>query len=236
MFNRSVADGLPIANSVSSSAVARAELAAAAPVAAVELPQRAVTEAKSAQSLPPDHQRLNEAAKSLDAISSGVANIQRSKEDSAKLEALRAKLILSYKSIEDTGIVTSNVSDLLQDSEADFNLMLGSEAGVAANIQKEKTSGAPDKDRVLGKIEAAINRIGQLQDKLGRVERKGYDFLLGLNLSVSSLNAARTQVDDSSYSVSAASTAVENVLINVRAAVVAHGRVSPEIVRLALIS
>jgi len=53
---------------------------------------------------------------------------------------------------------------------------------------------------------------------------------------VSGLNSARTLVDDSAYSVTAASATVENILMNVRAAVVAHGRASPDIVRLVLTS
>jgi hypothetical protein len=152
--------------------------------------------------------------------------------------------MLSYKSIGDTGVTPVDVEDALRDASIAAELLLGAEArkqseqpvvlGTKSSYLEKPEIGAPDKDRVLGEIEAAIDRIGQLQNKLGRVEREDYDFLLGLNLSVSSLNAARTQVNDSSFSVASASTAVENVRINVRAAVVAHGHVSADIVSLVL--
>lgn len=246
MFNRPIGDGSSIANSPSSNSVVRADLAIGAPSGLAELPQRAVPEASSAQQLPQDHQRLNQEAKSLENIRSTMATITRSKEDSAKLEAVRAKLMLSYNRIDDGSDAVSDADDVLQEAAITTDLLLGAGAQKAreeeAGLMRAGTpigasnNRGPDRARVLGEIEAAIDRIGQLQDKLGRVERKGYDVLLGLNLSVSSLNSARTQVDDSSYSVSAASTAVENVLINIRTAVVAHGRASPEIIRLVLVS
>jgi hypothetical protein len=244
MFNRSISDGLPIANSSSPNSVVRADLVSGAASGSVELPQRAVTESSSAQQLPQDHQRLNQEAKSLEKIRSTVARIERSKENSAQLEEIRSRLMLSYKSIGDTGVAPVDVEDALRDASIAAELLLGAEArkqseqpvvlGTTSSYLEKPEIGAPDKDRVLGEIEAAIDRIGQLQNKLGRVEREDYDFLLGLNLSVSSLNAARTQVNDSSFSVASASTAVENVRINVRAAVVAHGHVSADIVSLVL--
>jgi len=243
MFNRPISDGLPVANSSSPNSVIRADLAlGAAASGSVELPERAVTESSSAQQLPQDHQRLNQEAKSLEKIRSTMASIERSKEKSAQLEEIRSRLMLSYKSIGDTGVAPVDVEGALRDASIADELLLGADAGeqseqpaisgTASSSLEKPEIGAPDKDRVLGEIEAAIDRIGQLQHKLGRVEQDGYDFLLGLNLSVSSLNVARTQVDDSTYSVAAASTAVENVLINVRAAVVAHGHASADLVRI----
>ena len=244
MFNRSISDGLPNSSASSLNTVARADLAVGAPSEVSELPQRAVPEAASPQQLPQDHHRLNQEAKSLEYIRSAVDTIQRSKDDSEKLEALRAKLTLAHKSIGEHGSVPSDIDGLLHEAAVRTDLLLGGddkemqlqEAGLLKvnSVDDKMDFGVPDKARVLGKIEAALNRIGQLQDKLGRVERNGYDHLLGLNLSVNGLNTARAQVDDSFYSVSAASTAVENILINIRTAIVAHGRASPEIVRLVL--
>ena len=246
MFSRSISDGLPSPATTSTNSVARAELAVGAPSAGSELPQRAAPETTAAHQLPPDHQRLNQDAKSLEYIRSAVGAIQRSKEDSEKLEAIKAKLMLAHKSIGAGDSATSDVEGLLQEVAVRTDLLLGADnketqlqdAGLlkVQSAEVDLDLGLPDKERVLGKIEAALDRIGQLQNKLGRVESKGYDHLLGLNLSVSGLNAARTQVDDSPYSVSAASAAVENILINIRTAVVAHGRASPEIVRLVLVA
>jgi hypothetical protein len=243
MFNRSISDGLSITNSSSANPVVRADLVlGAAASGSVELPQRAVNEASSAQQLPEDHQRLNQEIKSLEKIRSTMASIERSKEKSAQLEQIRSRLMLSYKSIGDTGVAPVDVEGALREASIADELLLGADAGEQSEqpvILGTKSSppenqeiGVPDKDRVLGEIEAAIERIGQLQQKLGRVEQNGYDFLLGLNISVSSLNVARTQVADSTYSVAAASTAVEKVLTNVRAAVAAHGNASADLIRI----
>jgi hypothetical protein len=154
--------------------------------------------------------------------------------------------MLAHKGIGAGDAATSDVEGLLQEVEVRTDLLLGADnketqlqdVGLlkVQSAEVDLDLGVPDKERVLGKIEAALNRIGQLQNKLGRVESNGYDHLLGLNLSVSGLNSARTQVDDSPYSLSAASATVENILINIRTAVVAHGRASPEIVRLVLVA
>ena len=243
MFNRSISDVLPMVNSSSTNSVVRADLVlGAAASGSVELPQHAVNVVSSAQQLPQDHQRLNQETKSLEKIRSTIASIERSKEKSAQLEQIRSRLMLSYKSIGDTGVAPVDVEGALREASSADELLLGADAGeqseqpvildTKSSLPEKQEIGVPDKERVLGEIEAAIDRIGQLQQKLGRAEQNGYDFLLGLNISVSSLNVARTQVDDSSYSVAAASTAVEKVLINVRAAVVAHGNASADLVRI----
>jgi hypothetical protein len=247
MFNRPVTEGSVVG--VAGSGPARADLAPSAPSASVELPAQAVTEAGATHDIQADHHRLTHDAGVIGRVRAAVEGIQRSKKDQEEIEAIRAKLILAYHGLEEEASeaeISPVLGARIEETLVQAELLLGAKTEDArrasANLLKpveQQDVPAPsvtDKHRVLSKIEDALDRIGMLRDKLGRSERDGYDQLLGLNLSVSGLNSARTLVDDSPYSVSAASTTVENILINVRAAVVAHGRASPDIVRLVLTS
>lgn len=247
MFNRPVTEGS--VSGVAGVGPARADLAPSAPSASVELPAQAVAEAGAAHDIQQDHHRLMHDAGVIGRVRATLEGIHRSKKDQDEIEAIRAKLILAHRGVKEEGAQVAlppMLSSQVEETLVQVELLLGATAEDArresANLLKpvqQPEPGAPhqaDKHRVLSKIEDALDRIGLLRDKLGRAERDGYDQLLGLNLSVSGLNSARTQVDDSPYSVSAASATVENILINVRAAVVAHGRASPDIVRLVLTS
>jgi hypothetical protein len=76
--------------------------------------------------------------------------------------------------------------------------------------------------------------IDALQSEVSSIETNIYDRLLDMSFVIKSLNDARTQAD-SEFGVIAASRAVDNIVFNVRSALVAHGNVSQDSVRLALI-
>jgi hypothetical protein len=48
------------------------------------------------------------------------------------------------------------------------------------------------------------------------------------------LTIARSQVDDSSFAITSASSAVDSVMLNLRSAVFAHGKISADVVRLVM--
>lgn len=239
MFNRPISDALPV-QGVATGSASRADIAVSVPAGTVELPEQAVTSVAGAQSLPPDHQRLMQDTHVLGRIRASVEGYHRSKEDLEALEKLRAKLTLGYKTIKDTDLIPPDVENDLAVVRVRADLVLGAAGQAEAPHAPDETPIHPhassDKKRVLSRIEAALDRIGQLRDKLGETETDDYNQLLGLNALVTGLNAARTQVDDSSYSLSAASTAVDSILVNMRTAVVAHGRTSADVVRLVLSS
>lgn len=244
MLNRSISDGSHNSNATSSSSLARTELMVTAPSSSVELPLKAVSAVSTVQPLPEDHQRLNQETKALGRIRSAIEAIHASRDDLEKLEELREKLMLSYQRLGETEDASADAGQLFRELEASTDFLLGAEvreeqrqhAGLTKPLRTERLFIPEERDKikVLNQIDSAINRVGQLQQKLGQFEKSSFDNLLNLNLSVNGLNVARSQVDDSHYSVSAASTAVENILINVRTAVVAHGGVSADLVRLVI--
>lgn len=234
MFNRSISDAVS-GQGLATGSAARAEIAVNAPTGVAELPEQAVSATVGAQPLPPDHQRLTQDAQILARIRAAVDVFHRSKEDMEALEKLRAKLTLGYRTVAETDLIPADVEDDVAAAHLRADLVLGS-ARDAETAPAERTRTPADKKRVLLRIEAALDRIGQLKDKLGATQSEDYDQLLGLNALVTGLNAARTQVADSSYSLSAASTAVDSILVNMRTAVVAHGRASADLVRLVLTS
>ena len=58
--------------------------------------------------------------------------------------------------------------------------------------------------------------------------------LLNLTGSMAGLNAARSTVDSTPLSLSVAMNAAEMIMTNVKAAVVSHGNISTDIVRLVM--
>ncbi len=90
------------------------------------------------------------------------------------------------------------------------------------------------RDRTLARIETALRKVGQLREKLGSTRLDAHDRLLNISSSVTGLNMARAQIDDSQFGVYSAASTADAVMVNLRSAVVAHGNVSPEIVRLIL--
>ena len=245
MFNRPISDALPV-QGVANGGALRADIAVSAPAGTVELPEQAVTSVAGAQSLPPDHQRLMQDTHVLGRIRTSVEGYHRSKEDLEALEKLRAKLTLGYKTIKDTDLIPPDLENDLAVVRVRADLVLGAADQMDTTPPMDTTPVADQlsahphapsaKKHVLSRIEAALDRIDQLRDKLGETESDDFNQLLGLNALVTGLNAARTQLDDSSYSLSAASTTVDSILVNMRTAVVAHGRTSADVVRLVLSS
>jgi len=58
--------------------------------------------------------------------------------------------------------------------------------------------------------------------------------LLSLTGAITTLNAARSTVDNTQLSLNVASNAVDMIMTNIKTAVFSHGKVSNEIVRLVL--
>ena len=248
MFNRSISDGLPITNSSSPNAVVRADLAlGAAASGSVELPERAVTETNVVLRVPGDQERFNEDARSTGLVRSSFLAIQQSKDDLKRLEAIRSKLMPSYKAIGDQEIdfvsirsVSDDIVKNIDASNAHISRMIkNGPQNVYEQPKISKNSTDPSdlvakRERVLQEIADVMIHIDALQSEVSNIETNIYDRLLDMSFVIKSLNDARTQAD-SEFGVIAASRAVDNIVFNVRSAVVAHGNVSQDSVRLALI-
>lgn len=90
-----------------------------------------------------------------------------------------------------------------------------------------------ERARVLRKIEAALKRIGNLKTALSSSDEEAYARLLNINASEAGLAAARVQLGESYFGAVSASSTVDSLMSNLRAVVIAaHGRMTPELVRL----
>lgn len=248
MLNRSISDGLPIANSSSPNSVIRTDLAlGAAASGSVELPERAVTETNVALRVPGDQVRFNEDVRSTDFVRSSFLAIQQSKEDLKRLEVLRSKLMPSYTAIGEQKIdfvsLRSESNEILKNinaSHAHISRMTKNgtqDVYEQPKLSKDSTDTSDlvsKRERILQDIADVMIYIDALQSEVSNIETNIYDRLLDMSLVIKSLNDARTQAD-SEFGVIAASKAIDNIVFNVRSAMVAHGNISQDSVRLAFI-
>jgi len=248
MFNRPISDGLPVANSSSPNSVIRADLAlGAAASGSVELPERAVTETNVVLRVPGDQERFNDDVRSTDIVRSSFLAIQQSKEDLKKLEVLRSKLMPSYTAIGEQKIdfvsLRSEANDIVKNINAsNAHISRMTKNGLQNVYEQPKLSKdstetsdlVAKRERVLHDIADVMIHIDALQSEVSNIETNIYERLLDMNLVVKSLNDARTQAD-SEFGVIAASRAVDNIVFNVKSAIVAHGKISQDSVRLAFI-
>jgi hypothetical protein len=237
MFNRPVSDASSAPGLVGASP-ARAELAVTTPSGSVELPAQAVAETGAAHGIQEDHHRLMHDAGNIGRVRATVDDVFLARKQRAELEELRAKLVFNGKRAADDRSWSEEVE---AQSRQVLELIASLESAVARQSVKDQMRAPSQSDNVfklhgrlevLGKIEAALAKVGTLREKLTKNEAHAFESLLGLNLSLSSLNTARSLVQETPFSQSAAATAVDNVLVNVRATIAAHGKISPDLVRL----
>jgi len=240
MFVKSVNDGAG-PNGPAVSPIQRSALTVTPVTDAAELPDMAVTALASGQTIPQDQHTLERHTHIIGKLRSAVEDVVEKRKAIEELEAIRAKILLGDKDVAEQpemGTENKDVSainpELILGSKVDKNnqdqdFLLKAQEKQA--IQNKKVA---DPQTVLNKIDHALDRIGQLRNKLDQDEAEAYDRLISFNVSVSGLNVARTQVADSEYSVTAASSAVESIMTNLRSAIIAHGGASADVVRLVL--
>jgi hypothetical protein len=75
--------------------------------------------------------------------------------------------------------------------------------------------------------------VGNLKTALSSTDEQSYARLLNINASEAGLAAARVQLGESNFGTISASSTVDALMSNLRAVVIAaHGRMTPELVRL----
>jgi hypothetical protein len=233
--------------------VARAELAVQPAPAGAELPDRAVTAGARAQGVPPE---LQTHLQNLGRIRRATEEAHADEALARELAELEAKLVLGGDRIRKDAIPDPAVMDEIE-SALDRAEALADRRGKvesktpplpgakqpedpaeAAVQRREQGERAPDvtvrKAKVLRRIQDALSRLGTLRNKVTGDSEGHYEKLLTLNSSVSGLNFARAQLADTTFSVATAADTVDAILVGVKTAVVAHGKISPDLVRLVL--
>ena len=119
-------------------------------------------------------------------------------------------------------------------SSSDFS---GSKKNVNISSQQEKDPnivGQADQQRVIGHIEDALMAVDKLLGKINSDQLQVKSRILNLTGSIVGLNAARSTVDSSPLSLSVAMNTADMIMTNVKVAVVSHGNINTDIVRLVM--
>lgn len=221
----------------------RSDLAVKAPPPSAELPTVAVAGLSESQHTSTDGHSDPESHAALGEIWRDLDQVKRNEQRQKELEQIRARLLGHQEAVRQ-GSVISSEKDLEADLEAVSGLAQDRPVNqdVPAPIigQRKEASNAAervseaDRDRVLARIEQALKNVGKLRTALASDTETAYDRLVNLNSSVNDLNLARTRVDDAEFGLRSASDTVDAVMLHMRTAIVAHGKMSPELVRLVL--
>lgn len=222
----------------------RSDLAVKAAPASSELPDIAVVGTNASHQTSADGHTAPNSHLLLGEIWRGLDQIQRNERRQKELDQLRARLI-GHKDL----VEQNSVEGLDRNMEADLQAIsalaqdrLATDEAMPLMIigQKPKASNAADRvsetdrERVLARIDQAIKNVGRLKTALASESETAYDRLINLNSSVNDLNLARSRVKDAEFGLRSASDMVDAVMLHMRTAVVAHGKMSPELVRLVL--
>ena len=215
----------------------RAELVIAPAPPSTELREKAVAPVGNIQRSPAEVDLFNASARAIQQTRDGFREIHRIEMDLQELERLYENILPGYKALKEKIEAPALV-------HAAMTAAAGVDAFQARASGASKAQGAPaavaepqtstERERTLARIEAAMMKVGALRSKLTDSRASAHDRLLNINASMSGLNMARMQVSDDKVMTSLASSACESIMMNVRSVVVAHGNVSPDLVRLIL--
>lgn len=225
---------------------ARVDLAIKAPPPSSELPRLAVTGVSSSHESSSDGYSHPESHAAIGDIWRGMEQIQRNERRQKELDQIRSRLLGHKPTVESKSGLTPSEND---DLEAQFRAISslahdripGDDVPHLDPISQHKEASnaaervnETDRDRVLARIEQALKNVGKLRSALSSDTEAAYDKMLSLTTTVSDLNLARTRVGDEDFGLRSASDTVDAVMLHMRAAVVAHGKMSPELIRLVL--
>jgi hypothetical protein len=251
MLGRMTIDGAVVSTTQVDS-LSRDDLALGRTSATVESPTHAVTGLVKLQSLPmelPPH--IHEKAKVIGQIKSDMKDIEIRSANAKELAAIRDKLLLGHKDAANGLVHNPVVSQAIAAASSvpaialrvNGNRHAASEwPGMQkpANTKNEKQEKAPnivgiaDQQVVIGRIDDALLAVDKLLGKIDSDQSASNLRLLNLTGSMAGLNAARSTVDSTPLSISVAMNAAEMIMTNVKAAVVSHGNISTDIVRLVM--
>ncbi len=206
-----------------------------APVSA-ELRDKAVAPAGQAQRTTAEPDMVTVSLHALNKVRGGFEKIQRTEADLKELEHFYERLLPGYKALKnkmDAPEAIHESAAAAQEVDA-FLMRKTTDVAQKADAPVMELQASSDREHTMARIEAALLKVSALRNKLSDDRTASHEALLNINASVSGLNMARMQVGDDKVMASLASSACEAIMSNVRSVVVAHGNVSPDLVRLIL--
>jgi hypothetical protein len=163
-----------------------------------------------------------ERRKQIDAILDRMRGSRDRLDRGEDLSHIKRQVDADSGTLVELGNPFHNAAD--DDQEIPDETAIGSSYGETDSIERA---------RVLRKIEAALKRVGNLKTALSSTDEQSYARLLNINASEAGLAAARVQLGESNFGTISASSTVDALMSNLRAVVIAaHGRMTPELVRL----
>jgi hypothetical protein len=236
----------------------RADLMTAAPQSATELPNKAVGGTSNTQSLPdelPPH--IHEVANQIGQIQSEYKVLEEKAQKAKELDELRARLLMGKKQASTGDVASPLVSQALTATDKvvalDKSNGLANQGDIKSSadvltlkkspvvpikqdqpIKDPTIAGSDDQQSVILRIDEALNVLNNIIDKISSDQSKSSNKILSLTGSITGLNAARSTVDKTRLSLNVASNAVDMIMTNIKTAVMSHGKVSTDIVRLVL--
>ena len=237
MLERIQTDGNP-PKATNASVTTRAELAVAPAPVQTEMRERPVVAPTQSHRSSDDEERVRAVIHVIGHVRNETDKIAAVEENERKLDEIHARLFRSGKVKSENSQIADSAGAKKAADEVEKLLAkaFGSDLGESAAAADNAAEWALRSERELteNKIDLALRRVGLLRNKLSVEKESSYDELVNISSSVAGLNIARTQVDDSDFSIARASSAVDSVMTNLRSMVTAHGNVSPEVVRLIL--
>ena len=215
----------------------RAELVIAPTPPSTELREKAVTPSGNVQRSAAEVDLLNASARAIQQTRDGFRQIHRTEQDLQDLEKLYEKILPGYKALKERSeapaLLRAAMTAVAEVDAFEARTSVASKAQIApAPVFEPHMSN--DMERTLARIESAMIKVDALRTKLTDSRASAHDRLLNISASMSGLNMARMQVSDDKVMTSLASSTCDAIMMNVRSVVVAHGNVSPDLVRLIL--
>ena len=238
MFERIQNDGV-VPKTSTVGAPARAELVVAPAPVSSELREQAVTPTVAGQRSTTDNDPMHPLMAVIGQIREEMDGQVRNQAEDKRLQELYAKLFKAYGRVasgQPSDVPESDIDRTLEQLDAAY--MPKSESGDAPQVLRDENAAAQalrqQRERMMEKIAMAMRKVGVLRNKLSEDGEQSHDRLVNINTSLASLNMARTQLDDSSFAITSAASTVDSVMLNLRSAVFAHGKISADLVRLVM--
>jgi hypothetical protein len=226
-----------VARQISAPAAHRADLVATPAPNAAELRDKAVAPTGHSHRSTTEADSVSASLRAIQQAREGFREVHRSEADQEELDRILERILPGYKALREKSDAPGLVHDAMlavDQLDAFERKMMKASAGRPAADPAPVVHMSMEREKTLARIEAAILKVGALRDKLAVTRFSAHERLLNINASVSGLNMARMQVSDDKIMMSLASSACESIMMNVRSVVVAHGNVSPDLVRLIL--
>ncbi len=229
----------------------RSDLSSPSSHSSVEIPTRAVghvVEIKETnREIPP---YLHDYAVQIERLKAHYNALEKEAAKAKELAALRDKLV---KNIDPTSVTKADHKIIGEASKAVEAVMKDkgplplpnqhkdvlpqpktAQPALDRSINDPKSAGTDDQQAVLLRINEALDAVNEIMAKIFQDSESSSNKILNLSGSIASLNSARSTVDKTQLSLSVANNTVDLIMTNIKTALVSHGNVSADLVRLVI--